>query len=67
MLGALVRWAEVDKYKVSKHCYISLPSPSQHPLDQRSTDAGRLIIFITNGLSVAIDNIFQVIWLGLGA
>ena len=24
MLGALVRWVEVSKYKVSNHCYISL-------------------------------------------
>ena|ERR1700733_2786088 len=35
-------WAEVGKYKVSKHRYISLlPSP-QHPRDQRSTYAEHL-------------------------
>jgi hypothetical protein len=30
MLGALVRWVEVSKYKVSKHSYISLLPPSPY-------------------------------------
>lgn len=30
MLGALVRWIEVSKYKVSKRCQISLLPPSDN-------------------------------------
>jgi hypothetical protein len=48
VLGALVRWVEVSKYKVSKHCYISLLPPSPSIPSINSADAERLIMIIIN-------------------